>query len=134
MPVPTWRLPVAAAALALVVLLLPLHPAWVSVAVVDAVLLAVAVGDWLLAVRPAAVSVTRELPGIVPLDGRAEVTWRVANPSGRRLNLRLADELAPSLRAASRRAPPVVPPDGRATPPTGLQPASRGPLRPGESV
>src|SRR5438128_2727227 len=134
MPVPTWRLPVAAAALALVVLLLPLHPAWMSVAVVDAVLLAVAVGDWLLAVRPAAVLVTRELPGIVPLDGRAEVSWRVANPSGRRLNLRLADELAPSLRAASRRARLVVPPDGRATTRTELQPSRRGHFRPSEIV
>ena len=76
MPVPTWRLPVAAAALSLVVLLLPLHPAWVSVVGVDGVLLAVAVTDWLLAVRPAAVSVTRELPGIVPLNGRAEVDKR----------------------------------------------------------
>src|SRR4030088_953445 len=111
MPVPTWRLPAAAAALSLVVLLLPLDPPWVSVVVVDALLVTVAVGDWLLAVRPAAVVVTRELPGVVPLDSRAEVMWRVRNPSGRRLNVRLADELAPSLRATSRRARLVVPPD-----------------------
>src|SRR5207245_9566908 len=75
-----------------------------------------------------------ELPGIVPLDGRAEVSWRVANPSGRRLNLRLADELAPALRAASRRARLVVPADGRATARTELQPSRRGHFRPSEIV
>jgi len=134
MPVPTWRLPVAAAALSLVVLLLPLHPAWLSVVGVDGVLLAVAVTDWLLAVRPAAVSVTRELPGIVPLNGRAEVVWRVDNPSPRQLNLRLADELAPSLRAASRRARLAVPSDGRASARTELQPSRRGRFIPSEVV
>jgi uncharacterized protein (DUF58 family) len=134
MPVPTWRLPAAAATLSLVVLLLPLDPPWMSVVVLNAVLLTAAVTDWLLAPRPAAVPVTRRLPGVVPLDSRAEVVWRVGNPGRRRLNVRLADELAPSLRATSRRARLVVPPDGRATARTELQPSRRGRFRPTEIV
>jgi uncharacterized protein (DUF58 family) len=134
MPVPTWRLPAAAAALSLVVLLLPLDPPWLTLVVLNAMLLAVAVGDWFLAVRPEAVPVVRELPGVVPLDGRADVVWRVGNPGRRPLNVRLADELAPSLRATTRRARLVVPPDGRATARTVLRPSRRGRFRPSEIV
>jgi uncharacterized protein (DUF58 family) len=118
----------------LVVLLTPGDPAWVSVVVVNAALMAVALADWLLAVHPATIAVTREAPGVVPLDGAAEIVWRVANPTDRRLRLRLADELAPSLRAASRRASVVVPPAGRVSARTVLQPSRRGRFRPTEIV
>ena len=134
MPVPTWRLPIVAAAASVVVLLLPLDPAWVSVVIVNALLLAAAVTDWLLAVRPEVIPVTREAPGVVPLNGRAEIVWRVTNPTDRRLRVRLADELAPSLRAESRRASVVVAPEGRATARTALQPTRRGRFRPTEMV
>jgi uncharacterized protein (DUF58 family) len=133
-PVPTWRLPAIAAVLSIVVLLAPIDPAWLSVVVVDGALLFVAAGDFLLAVRPASIPVTRDLPGVVPLDSRAEVTWRVGNPATRRLHLRLADELAPSLRATSRRARLVVPPAGRATARTELHPTRRGRFHPNEIV
>jgi uncharacterized protein (DUF58 family) len=134
MPVPTWRLSVIAAAASVVVLLSPLDPAFVSVVIINVVLLAIAVGDGLLAVRPSTIHVTRAVPGVVSLDGTAEVVWRVANPTGRRLRLRLADELAPSLRPESRRATVVVPPDGRVSARTPLKPSRRGRFRPTEIV
>ena len=66
MPVPTWRLVVAAAVGSLVVLVLPVRPP-AGLWVVNGVLLVAAVADWLLAVRPRDLEVERELPGIVPL-------------------------------------------------------------------
>jgi uncharacterized protein (DUF58 family) len=133
-PVPTWRLPVVAAAASVVVLLSPLDPAWVAIVVVDALLLVVAAADWFRAARPSIIPIGREAPGVVPLDGTAEIVWRVANPTGRTLHLRLADELAPSLRAGSRRASVVVPPEGRVAARTALQPSRRGRFRPAEVV
>jgi uncharacterized protein (DUF58 family) len=134
MPVPTWRLPIVAAAASVVVLLSPVDPAWLSLLIVNGVLLAVAVVDWLLAVRPTVVPVTRDAPGVVPLDGGAEIIWRVANPTARRLHVQVADELAPSLRAESRRARVTVPPQGRTTARTRFRPSRRGRFLPTEMV
>ncbi|MEA2900363.1 MAG: hypothetical protein QOH36_250 [Actinomycetota bacterium] len=133
MPVPTWRLVVAAAVASLVVLAAPWPAAvlWV----VDGALMAAAVVDWARAVRPSVIPVDRDLPGVVPLGGEAEVRWTVRNPSPRRLlRLTLADELAPSLGATSRRARLVVPPGGRATARTAIRPRRRGKFTPTEIV
>jgi hypothetical protein len=65
-PVLTWRLVLAAAVGSLVVLLLPVRPP-LGLWVVNGALLAAAVADWSLTVRPGELEVERELPGIVPL-------------------------------------------------------------------
>jgi len=139
MPVPTWRLVVAAAAGSVLVLLLPL-PAPVGLIVVDGALLCAALLDWLLATRPSELEVERELPGIVPLGAEARVVWTVARRHGARwradrpARVRLADELAPSLAAVTRRARLVVPSRGRASAATTIRPRRRGRFSPAEIV
>jgi uncharacterized protein (DUF58 family) len=142
-PVPTWRLVAGAAVGSLVVLLLPVRPP-LGLWVVNGVLLAAAVVDWALAVRPRDLEVEREPPGIVPLGSEARVTWRIAHragPSrdrlglaGRGVRVRLADELAPSLGAVTRRARVVVPARGRAVAATTIRPSRRGRFTPAEVV
>ena len=123
-PVPTRRLAVLAAALSLAVLALPLGLPE-SLLLVDGALLVVAGVDWWRAVRPEALEVTRELPGALVLGGEGEVSWRVRNPSRRRLVVALADDLAPSL-GADRRARLVLPPRGAARASSPLRPRRRG--------
>ena len=132
MPVPTWRLAVLAALAAVAVLLAP-SPV-TALVVVNVALLVVAALDWALAVRPSAVGVERELPGVVALGAEAAVVWTVRNPGGRVLRVALADELAPSLAARSRRARLAVPPRATAIAGTSLQPQRRGRFAPEEVV
>jgi uncharacterized protein (DUF58 family) len=129
MPVPTLRLAVVAAALSVAALAVPLPWPWALV-LVDGILLAVAALDWALAPRPASLEVTRELPAVLQLDDEGTVRWRVANPTGRRLVVGLADELAPSLRPGTRRAALTVPPRGSAGAATAIRPGRRGRFRP----
>ncbi|MPZ88979.1 MAG: DUF58 domain-containing protein [Nitriliruptorales bacterium] len=131
MPVPTWRLAVAAAMGSIVVLLAPVDP-WIALAVVNALLLVLAVVDWRRAVPPDRLDVEREVPGVVGLDAPAEVRWRVHNPTGRALRLRLADQLGPSLRPDSRRAALRVPANGRAGARTRIRPSRRGRFAPAQ--
>jgi len=144
LPVPTWRLVVAAAAGSLVVLLLPVRPP-AGLWVVNGALLAAAAADWLLGVRPGDLEVERELPGIVPLGTEAQVTWRIAHrpgaaggtpPSWRRrgVRVRVADELAPSLGAVTRRVRVAVPFRGRVAAATSIRPGRRGRFAPAELV
>jgi uncharacterized protein (DUF58 family) len=155
-PVLTWRLVVAAAVGSLVVLLLPVRPP-LGLWVVNGVLLVAAVVDWWLAVPPSEVEVERELPGIVPLGAQARVVWRISHrggrargararagsgpgdprpwdPLGRGIRVRVADELAPSLGAGTRRVRVVVPPRGRVTAATVVRPSRRGRFTPTEIV
>jgi uncharacterized protein (DUF58 family) len=139
MPVPTWRLAAVAAAGSVVVLLLPLR-APVGVLVVDGALLVAALIDWLLAARPAEIDVERRLPGIVPLGAEARITWTVGQRrdaprrTGRPIRVRLADELAPSLGATTRRARVALAPGGRASAATTVRPRRRGRFTPTEMV
>lgn len=139
MPVPTWRLAAVAAAGSVVVLLLPLR-APVGVLVVDGALLVAALIDWLLAARPAEIDVERRLPGIVPLGAEARITWTVGHRrdaprrTGQPIRVRLADELAPSLGATTRRARVALAPDGRASAATTVRPRRRGRFTPTEMV
>src|SRR5581483_3089533 len=131
MPVPTRRLAVVAAVGAVVVLLAPVRPEW-TILVLAVVLLGAAVVDALLAPAPARVEVERELPGVLPLEGEGEVAWRVRNPTGRRVTAWIADELSPSLNAASRRARIRLPANGRVTARTAIRPSRRGRFTPTE--
>jgi len=141
-PVPTWRLVVAAAVGSLVVLVLPARPP-LGLWLVNGALLVAAVVDWVLAVRPGDLEVERELPGIVPLGHEAPITWRISHRpgrdrdpvlAGRGVRVRVADELAPSLGAGTRRVRVVVPVRGRALAGTTIRPGRRGRFEPGEVV
>jgi uncharacterized protein (DUF58 family) len=120
----TARLAALAAAGALLVVLTP-EPGTTAVLINAALLLAFVV-DSLVAPSPRRLQVTRSFPPIVSLDGEGEIAWTVTNPLGRRVTVRLADELVPSLRAASRRAQVRVPARGRATARTTINPSRRG--------
>ena len=124
MPVLTSRAGIAAAVAAVVVVIAP-DPA-VALLLVNALGLVAVTLDWLRAPSPRRLTVERALPGVVPLDGEAEVTWSVRNPVRRTLRVRLADELVPSLRPGNRRAVLRVPPLGRATARTTIKPSRRG--------
>jgi uncharacterized protein (DUF58 family) len=125
MPLPTWRLAALAALGSVVVLVLGDAPR-TALLVVNAVVLLAAVVDGLRTGAPRAFGVEREVPGVVPLEGRAEVVWTVTSPVGGRRHVRLADALVPSLRAEDRRAALVVPGGGSARAATAISPSRRG--------
>jgi uncharacterized protein (DUF58 family) len=133
MPVPTRRLALLALVLALPVLFVPGGVIPVLVAV-NAVLVALAGADWARAVHPEALTLERELPAVVTLGTEAEVVWRLRNPTRRGVVVSLADELAPSLGAGSRRAQLVVPAGGQARAATTIRPSRRGRFEVGEVV
>ena len=133
MPVPTARLAVVAALGALVVAVVP-GPIAVRLLVVDGVLLAAAVLDGLLAPRGGSLRVERELPAVVTLGSSGTVTWRVRSDVDRPVRVQVADELAPSLGADTRRFRGVVPARGTLTASTTLTPARRGRFEPAELV
>lgn len=134
LPVPTWRLAAAAAAGGAVVVLLSPAGAAATLVAVNAVLAALLVVDWSFGVRPDRLGVERTAPGVVPLGGTAEVTWRVTNPSTRTLRVSVADELAPSLCPSTRRAHLRIPARGRALARATLTPSRRGRFSPSELV
>ena len=103
--VPTPRLALAALLASLAVLLLP-GGGWMPLLVVDGLLLGrgASVDAALGAVTPAGCRSTRTLPPAVTLGAEAQVSWAVRNPGRQPVRLALADELAPSLRATTRRA------------------------------
>lgn len=125
MPVPTRRLALVALALSVPVLLLPLGLA-AGLVLVNGVLVVVALIDGARAVRPSALALDRHLPAVVALGAEAQVTWVVRNPSATTVRVALADQLAPSLGAATRRATLVVPAGGRAQASTSICPSRRG--------
>jgi len=134
LPVPTPRLVVAVALASAIVLVVPLGPP-IGLVVVDTVLLGLGAVDALLALDPRRVAVERELPGALTVGGGGgEVRWRVRNPTGRRVRVAVADELAPSLRPGTRRVPLVLPPGGTVTARTTIDPSRRGRFQPTEVV
>jgi uncharacterized protein (DUF58 family) len=102
--------------------------------IVDGALAVLAVADWALAPGPQRVGVTRGLPAVLPLGGDGNVVWTVRNPLRRQLHVGLADALAPSLRAGTRRIRLAVPAGGSALARTGIRPSRRGLFEPGELV
>jgi uncharacterized protein (DUF58 family) len=128
MPLPTWRLAAVAAAGSVVVLLAVPAPV-AALLGVNAVVLLAAVADGLRAGSPRRFAVTREVPAVLPMEQDATLRWTVADRSGRgggTRRVRLADALAPSLRAGDRRAVVDVPAGGRAAAATTLRPSRRG--------
>jgi uncharacterized protein (DUF58 family) len=125
MPVPTPRLALVAAVASIAVLALPFGwPA--SVLAVDALVLLAALADWLAAPRPGVIAIDRELPAVVSLGGEIELTWQVTNPTGWAVKVGVADDLAPSLGADTRRFHLRLPAGATAHATTPLRPSRRG--------
>ena len=82
--------------------------------------------DALLAPAPGSLPVERTLPGAVTLGATAEISWTVRNPRRRAVRVALADELAPSLRADTRRAAARIPRGATLQAATEIRPARRG--------
>lgn len=128
LPVPTLRTAGLAGVGAVMVLVLPDLPLGVVLPLV--LLGALGVLDAALAPAPWRVGVTRLLPPVLALDDEDEIVWRVSNPTGRPLSVAVADELAPSLGATTRRVRLQVPPRGVARADAVLRPRRRGTFRP----
>jgi uncharacterized protein (DUF58 family) len=126
---PTRRLALVAALASLLVWALP-GDSWVWLLVVNGGLLAVAVLDALVGPSPRALGAERTLPAGVTLGAEAELTWTIRNPSRRRIRVGLADELAPSLRATTRRTRGRIPGRGTLRATARLRPARRGRFTP----
>jgi uncharacterized protein (DUF58 family) len=124
--VPTRRLAGVAALASVALLVAPGGGVLVELLAVNGALVLVALVDALLAPTPGSVPVERKLPGAVTLGATAEISWTVRNPRRRALRVALADELAPSLRADTRRATARIPRGGTLHAETEIRPARRG--------
>jgi uncharacterized protein (DUF58 family) len=124
--VPTRRLAGVAALASVALLVAPGGGVLVELLAVNGALVLVALVDALLAPAPGSVPVERTLPGAVTLGATAEISWTVRNPRRRALRVALADELARSLRADTRRASARIPRGGTLHAATEIRPARRG--------
>ena len=132
--VPTRRLAGVAALASVALLVVPDGGVLVELVVVNAALALLALVDVLLAPAPGSLPVERTLPGAVTLGATAEISWTVRNPRRRALRVALADELAPSLRADTRRASARIPGGATLQAATEINPARRGRFTPTELV
>ena len=133
MPIPTRRLAAVLAVASLAVLALP-DRGLTSLLLVDGVVLAIALVDLLLTPAPGRIEVARDLPGVVSLGAEATIAWRLRSGSRRRVWVLVADELAPSLRAADRRVRIRLEPGEEVRASTTFRPARRGRFQPREVV
>ncbi|UDY37139.1 DUF58 domain-containing protein [Dermatobacter hominis] len=129
---PTRRLALVAALLAVAMLAFPLTGAaddlpigWAVVAV-TAVLVAIGLLDGLLGTNPRQLVLERRHPPVIEVGREGTITWVIRSDARRRLRVRVADELAPSLHAAARRFDLVVPGGDSVRTSTRLRPSRRG--------
>jgi uncharacterized protein (DUF58 family) len=122
---PTWRLALVALAATAVGFVLPFGIVGLVVAA-NMVVVVLATVDALLAPRPACIAVTREVPGIMTVGHTGEISWRVHNRGATAMRGAVADELAPSLGATTRRVRLALPAGGVATARATLAPTRRG--------
>lgn len=87
---------------ALVIAAAPIH-AMTALWIVESALVVLFTTDIALAQRPSDVEFRRSVPPVLEVGSDGTVTWQVINRSRRKLTLKFADELAPSLGSASRR-------------------------------
>jgi uncharacterized protein (DUF58 family) len=125
---PTRRLALVAAVLAVAMLAYPGGPldVWVAAGVVTCALVVLALLDAAIGTSPGALLLRREHPPVVVAGREATLTWQVTSSSRRRLRIAVADDLAPSLRARVRRFSVRVPPGGTAKVSTTFCPLRRG--------
>ncbi len=100
----------------------------------DVLLVVTVLLDCALACDPAAVGVVRTMPSAVALGGEATIEWAITNPSSRVIGVSVADELAPSLAAGTRRLSLRVPAGGTLDRSTVVRPTRRGRFVPAEVV
>jgi uncharacterized protein (DUF58 family) len=125
MPVPTWRLAAVGVVLAAVRLLLPDDlPGGIWPLTALGVLVAVA--DWAAAVSPSRIDFEREVPSMLVIGHPGEVVWKLANTTGHRVRVAVADELPPSLHAVTRRQELRLDGHGSATVRVPFRPRRRG--------
>jgi uncharacterized protein (DUF58 family) len=125
-PVPTRRTGLVALLVAAVLLLLPIGGVLRPLVLVNGALLALVAIDVALAVDPRRLDITRELPPVIALGGSGELTWRLRNPTDRPVRVAVADELAPSLGATTRRLRGRIPAGATLRTTGGLRPRRRG--------
>lgn len=123
LPYPTRRLALLAAAGCLAVLALD---SAVGLLIVNVVVLGLALLDVVLAPSPARIGIERDMHQVIALQVKSELRWHVTNPTGRRVRVWFADELAPSLRAGVREARVQVPARSSIDVRTAFRPARRG--------
>lgn len=122
---PTRRLALVMALASVAAWFLP-GDGWLGLWVMNGAAQVVAAVDGLLGPRPRRFTVTRELPLGVTLGGEGTLTWTIRNPARRSVRMGLADDLAPSLRASTRRVIVRIPGRGTARATATLHPARRG--------
>lgn len=98
---PTPRLAVVVAVASVAMLGLASWPGFLAL---NALIVAVALVDLTLAPDPERVLIERTFPEVIALDAVGELLWTVSNTTTRPVTVAFADELAPSLRARTRRA------------------------------
>lgn len=125
---PTRRAAFVALVLAVALLAYPGAevPVLTSVAVLAGVLVLVVVLDALVGTSPRQVVLTRRHPPVVVVGHPATLRWEVRSESRRTLRIEASDEVAPSLRAGSRRFSVRVPPGDVAHVSTTIRPLRRG--------
>ncbi len=98
---------------------------WAFIAT-NAVLVLIGFGDAFAGARPRDLAIERHHPPVIVMGREADLTWTVRNAGKRRARFLLADELAPSLGADTRRAGATLAPLATATLTTTLRPSRRG--------
>ena len=129
---PTRRLAAVAALLAIGLFPYPgalVGGYWGTLALLNGALLVVSGIDARLGARARDLEIERQHPPVVVLGHATVVSWQVHNRGRRRANMALADDLAPSLRASSRRIRLSLKPLATATASTTIEPARRGRFR-----
>ncbi len=137
-PVPTRRAVGVSVVVAVIALVVPVafgaDQWWGTWLGANAVLLLVLLADWALAPSPGRFTIERVHPSSVVIGSRAAMGWEVSQVGGRRRAVWIADELAPSLRAETRRVRVEVPANGVGGARTWIEPSRRGRFEPTRMV
>ena len=125
---PTRRLALVAAVLAVALLAFPRDdvPVLAAVVMLTAFLVLLGLADAAIGTSPRHLVVRRQHPPVVVAGTEAEVHWEVRSSARRTLRVSVADELAPSLRARARRFSTKVRPGGAVLVSTTIRPLRRG--------
>ncbi len=125
---PTRRLVIVATVLAAGLLVYPGGPVdvWWTAAAITTLLALVGLADAAIGTSPKLLWLRREHPPVVVAGREATLTWEIRSESARPLRIGVADDLAPSLRARSRRVSLRLPPRGTARVSTTIRPLRRG--------
>ncbi len=99
---------------------------WLVAALVTGGILLVAAIDATVSTSPGRLVVQRRHPPVVVAGRTADLEWSVSSEFRRSVTVDVADQLAPSLRAGSRRFRVKVPPGGTAVVSTRIRPLRRG--------